>query len=87
MSNLLGLNQVLHDFGENRRTELTAAPGLRFFVPLIKTGAAKGSENLLGKGVVFANFGGRLVHDGDLFHNSEALFWAIRGVDEDFLQA
>jgi hypothetical protein len=40
MSNLLGLNQVLHDFGENRGTELTAAPGFRLFVPLFKAGAA-----------------------------------------------
>jgi len=56
MSNLLGLNQVLHDFIENRRTELATAPGFHFFVPLIITGAAEGNENVLGKGVVLANF-------------------------------
>ena len=57
MSNLLGFNQVLHDFIENRRTELATAPGFRFFVPLIITGGAEGNENVLGKGVVLANFG------------------------------
>ena len=56
MSNLLGLNQVLHDFVESRRTELATAPGFHFFVPLIITGAAEGNENVLGKGVVLANF-------------------------------
>ena len=56
MSNPLGLDQVLHDFSENCRTELATAPGFRFFVPLIITGAAEGNENVHGKGVVLANF-------------------------------
>ena len=87
MSNLLGLNQVLHDFIENRRTELATAPGFHFFVPLIITGGAEGDEDVLGKGMVLANFRARLVHDGDLFHDSEVLFRAICSLDNDLFQA
>jgi hypothetical protein len=57
LSNLLGLDQVLHDFVESGRTELATALGFRFFVPLMITGAAEGNENVHGKGMVLANFG------------------------------